>query len=49
MDVGILAIFQNYLGRGKDADTVRNEMRIADLVEPPPPLTVDLIFFHQSG
>jgi len=34
MEVGILAIFQNYLGRGKDEDTVRNEMRIADLVEP---------------
>ena len=33
MDVGILAIFQNYLGRGKDEDMVRNEMRIADQVE----------------
>jgi alkanesulfonate monooxygenase SsuD/methylene tetrahydromethanopterin reductase-like flavin-dependent oxidoreductase (luciferase family) len=34
MDVGILAIFQNYLGRGKDADVVRNEMRLAELAEP---------------
>jgi alkanesulfonate monooxygenase SsuD/methylene tetrahydromethanopterin reductase-like flavin-dependent oxidoreductase (luciferase family) len=34
VEVGILAIFQNYLGRGKDADMVRDEMRIADLVEP---------------
>jgi alkanesulfonate monooxygenase SsuD/methylene tetrahydromethanopterin reductase-like flavin-dependent oxidoreductase (luciferase family) len=33
MDVGILAIFQNYLGRGKDEDVVRNEMRMADLAE----------------
>ena len=32
-DVGILAIFQNYLGRGKDEDVVRNEMRMADLAE----------------
>jgi alkanesulfonate monooxygenase SsuD/methylene tetrahydromethanopterin reductase-like flavin-dependent oxidoreductase (luciferase family) len=34
MDVGVLVIFQNYLGRGDDADTVRGELRLADLVEP---------------
>ncbi len=33
MDVGILQIFQNYLGRGKDADMVQGEMRIAEQVE----------------
>jgi alkanesulfonate monooxygenase SsuD/methylene tetrahydromethanopterin reductase-like flavin-dependent oxidoreductase (luciferase family) len=34
VDVGLLVIFQNYLGRGKDADVVRGEMRLADLAEP---------------
>ncbi len=34
MEVGILAIFQNYLGRGRDEDVVRNEMRLAELAEP---------------
>ena len=34
MNVGILLIFQNYLGRGSDEDMVRGEMRIADLAEP---------------
>ncbi len=34
MDVGLLVIFQNYLGRGEDADVVRGEMRLADLAEP---------------
>ncbi|MCZ6782912.1 MAG: LLM class flavin-dependent oxidoreductase [Proteobacteria bacterium] len=34
MDVGILLIFQNYLGRGSDEDVVRNEMRLAELAEP---------------
>jgi alkanesulfonate monooxygenase SsuD/methylene tetrahydromethanopterin reductase-like flavin-dependent oxidoreductase (luciferase family) len=34
MDVGLLVIFQNYLGRGRDEDMVRNEMRLADLAEP---------------
>ncbi len=33
MEVGLLAIFQNYLGRGSDDDTVRCEMRIADRAE----------------
>ncbi len=33
MDVGILQIFQNYLGRGKDADMVQREMRIAERAE----------------
>ena len=33
MDVGILAIFQNYLGRFKDAEVLANEMRIAEQVE----------------
>jgi alkanesulfonate monooxygenase SsuD/methylene tetrahydromethanopterin reductase-like flavin-dependent oxidoreductase (luciferase family) len=33
MDVGILQIFQNYLGRGRDADMVAGEMRIAALAE----------------
>jgi len=34
MDVGMLVIFQNYLGEGSDTDTVRGEMLLADLVEP---------------
>lgn len=34
MEVGILLIFQNYLGRGRDEDVVRNEMRLAELAEP---------------
>lgn len=33
MDVGLLLIFQNYLGRGKDADMVRGEMSIAESAE----------------
>jgi alkanesulfonate monooxygenase SsuD/methylene tetrahydromethanopterin reductase-like flavin-dependent oxidoreductase (luciferase family) len=34
MQVGILLIFQNYLGRGTDEEMVRGEMRLADLAEP---------------
>jgi alkanesulfonate monooxygenase SsuD/methylene tetrahydromethanopterin reductase-like flavin-dependent oxidoreductase (luciferase family) len=34
VDVGILLIFQNYLGRGRDEDMVRAEMRVAELAEP---------------
>ncbi len=34
MKVGILLIFQNYQGRGSDADMVRDQIRIADLAEP---------------
>lgn len=34
MEVGILSIFQNYMGRGDDADMVRGEMRLAELAEP---------------
>ncbi len=34
MEVGILLIFQNYLGRGRDEDVVRNETRLAELAEP---------------
>jgi len=34
MDVGILLIFQNYLGRGTDADTVQRQMHLASLAEP---------------
>ena len=34
MDAGILLIFQNYLGRGDDAEMVRAQMHIADLAEP---------------
>ena len=33
MDVGLLLIFQNYLGRGRDEDVVQNEMRLCDLAE----------------
>jgi alkanesulfonate monooxygenase SsuD/methylene tetrahydromethanopterin reductase-like flavin-dependent oxidoreductase (luciferase family) len=33
MDVGLLLIFQNYLGRGKDADMVRAEMSLAERAE----------------
>jgi alkanesulfonate monooxygenase SsuD/methylene tetrahydromethanopterin reductase-like flavin-dependent oxidoreductase (luciferase family) len=33
VDVGILAIFQNYMGRQSDHDTIKNEMRIAEQVE----------------
>lgn len=33
MNVGILVIFQNYLGRFKDADVVHNEMRLAEQIE----------------
>ena len=34
MKTGVLGIWQNYLGRGSDADMVRDELRIAELVEP---------------
>jgi alkanesulfonate monooxygenase SsuD/methylene tetrahydromethanopterin reductase-like flavin-dependent oxidoreductase (luciferase family) len=34
MDAGILLIFQNYQGRGSDANMVRDQMHLADLVEP---------------
>jgi alkanesulfonate monooxygenase SsuD/methylene tetrahydromethanopterin reductase-like flavin-dependent oxidoreductase (luciferase family) len=34
VDVGILLIFQNYLGRGRDEDMVRAETRVAELAEP---------------
>ena len=34
MEVGILSIFQNYMGRGDDAEMVRGEMRLAELAEP---------------
>lgn len=34
MRVGILLIFQNYLGRRDDHEMVKGEMRIADLAEP---------------
>ena len=34
MEVGLLAIFQNYLGRGSDADMVAGEMRMGALAEP---------------
>ena len=34
MKVGILGIFQNYLGRGSDAEMMLEEMRIAELAEP---------------
>jgi hypothetical protein len=34
MDVGLLVLFQNYLGRGSDEDVVKGEMRLADIAEP---------------
>jgi len=34
VEVGILLIFQNYLGRGRDEDVVANETRLAELAEP---------------
>jgi alkanesulfonate monooxygenase SsuD/methylene tetrahydromethanopterin reductase-like flavin-dependent oxidoreductase (luciferase family) len=34
VDVGILLIFQNYQGRGSDAEMVRTQMRLAELAEP---------------
>ena len=34
MDVGLLLIFQNYQGRGRDEDVMRDHMRIATLAEP---------------
>ena len=34
MNVGILGIFQNYQGRASDADTMRDELRVAELAEP---------------
>jgi alkanesulfonate monooxygenase SsuD/methylene tetrahydromethanopterin reductase-like flavin-dependent oxidoreductase (luciferase family) len=34
VEVGILLVFQNYRGQGRDADVVRNETRIAELAEP---------------
>ena len=34
MDVGVLLIFQNYQGRGRDEDVVKAEMRVAELAEP---------------
>lgn len=33
MDVGILAIFQNFQGRSNDSDVIRNEMHIAERIE----------------
>lgn len=33
MDVGLLAIFQNYLGRGTDYDMVANELALAEIAE----------------
>jgi len=33
VEVGILQIFQNYLGRGRDENVVRTEMRLARLAE----------------
>ncbi|MDJ0850095.1 MAG: LLM class flavin-dependent oxidoreductase [Myxococcota bacterium] len=33
MEVGVLGIFQNYMGRGDDADMVANEMRLARLAD----------------
>ena len=33
MDVGLLLIFQNYLGRGKDAEMVRAELGLAERAE----------------
>jgi alkanesulfonate monooxygenase SsuD/methylene tetrahydromethanopterin reductase-like flavin-dependent oxidoreductase (luciferase family) len=33
VDVGVLLIFQNYLGRGRDEDVVQSEMRLALLAE----------------
>ena len=34
MEVGILLVFQNYMGQARDEDVVRNETRIAELAEP---------------
>jgi alkanesulfonate monooxygenase SsuD/methylene tetrahydromethanopterin reductase-like flavin-dependent oxidoreductase (luciferase family) len=34
MEVGLLVLFQNYLGRGSDEDMVQVEMRLADQAEP---------------
>ncbi len=34
MQVGILLIFQNYQGRGSDADMIRDQMHLAQLAEP---------------
>ena len=34
MDVGLLLIFQNYQGRGRDEDVVANETQVAELAEP---------------
>ncbi len=34
MEVGVLLIFQNYHGQGRDEDVFRNEMRIAERAEP---------------
>jgi alkanesulfonate monooxygenase SsuD/methylene tetrahydromethanopterin reductase-like flavin-dependent oxidoreductase (luciferase family) len=33
VEVGLLLIFQNYLGRGRDEDVVRGEMRLAEIAE----------------
>jgi alkanesulfonate monooxygenase SsuD/methylene tetrahydromethanopterin reductase-like flavin-dependent oxidoreductase (luciferase family) len=33
MDVGVLLIFQNYLGRGSDDDTIESEMKVSLLAE----------------
>ncbi len=33
MDVGLLLVFQNYQGRKRDEEIVRNEMRVAELAE----------------
>ncbi len=34
MDVGLLLIFQNYMGRGRDEDVVKGHMRLAEIAEP---------------
>ena len=34
MEVGVLLIFQNYLGRSRDEDVFQGEMRLAELAEP---------------
>jgi alkanesulfonate monooxygenase SsuD/methylene tetrahydromethanopterin reductase-like flavin-dependent oxidoreductase (luciferase family) len=33
VDVGILLVFQNYRGQGRDEDVVRHEMQVAELAE----------------
>jgi alkanesulfonate monooxygenase SsuD/methylene tetrahydromethanopterin reductase-like flavin-dependent oxidoreductase (luciferase family) len=34
VDVGLLFIFQNYMGRGRDEDVVKGHMRLAEIAEP---------------